>query len=991
MGAVQKGSPNLQVKLENEKEIFHPDYKLPESPESSLPYRKIWDVSFYNSKVCSCETNLVLIVMFRLNWCRLVKLQSQVHSSGLPVQKNLKVQYFCYFSIIRICIVGIKEHYNNRNYKISLHPVLEYSLELPYGRKALVWVTTETACYRIMSISSSYISFWQSFYEKVCFSGHVVNILLNYRGPLLLVKLIIKVSKLSSKSADETYESLRTHRKFIQELLKDQNLSARIRKEYNTLQSNQAIWELNWDAHLANAEKRPEKFGKLNILSFFRPKSSDENSIESVNSCSASKKSSNTLDETSSLLSISEDDSAIYIESAYELADELEKSTESGIQTYFNSSFTSAQFLEWKLLECESFNESFYNCPICKVTFRTKERECLSAFTIHLRAHQADCNLINSIEKVDEYSVNDFESRFNYFRNDLKDLISGKSSYIKIPMVYDKNVSEFSPQLIEKPFKHFPLLDYEEFDRSSIALNPIKALKFNPNMISSNAPLPARPAVSSPVVYTPAPSATVPTPTVAPAAKAPPKKSRAKKTTRDNPATSAALQVSVPSPSVLTSAVTTIAAAESKLECLSVDSFRLHVIAQSLLDTNVSLGQLTPRVKIDSLDQVNLPTAQISGPSSQSTNVASVSATSASSTQSQIASASAAAAMTTTPLIPSQSEASKSAQPLEPRKFCLDNAKDFETVSHSSPGFKRSLSPVPVPIDFLPSEDLNSPPIPSFTDMASSYSMDGKEFGCFHYKVNCKFYAECCKRWFTCRFCHDECSDHRMNRHETKFCLCMFCGTSQKAARCCSNPKCRSVMAHYFCDKCKFWDNDPSKLIYHCEKCGICRTGSKSNYEHCNKCIKCVAKSAFSSHQCETNSTKMDISPSADVGLISAQTDVDEVSMKPTTQSNVNGNYLKIVLNTSSINPPVEKRAKVDVPFPSTPYGNISSPPFSIMPFPSPVLVHKGFTDYLAQIPSNRLPSQERRKCWNCSNVLPSNPDGSFQSKYCTHCSAIVE
>ena len=49
--SVQKGSPNLQVKLENEKEIFYPEYKLPESPESSLPYRKIWDVSFYNNKV----------------------------------------------------------------------------------------------------------------------------------------------------------------------------------------------------------------------------------------------------------------------------------------------------------------------------------------------------------------------------------------------------------------------------------------------------------------------------------------------------------------------------------------------------------------------------------------------------------------------------------------------------------------------------------------------------------------------------------------------------------------------------------------------------------------------------------------------------------------------------------------------------------------------------------------------------------------------------
>lgn len=56
----QKGgsSPNLQVKLENEKEIFQPDYRLTESPESSLPYRKIWDVSFYNNKVNSFTEKL---------------------------------------------------------------------------------------------------------------------------------------------------------------------------------------------------------------------------------------------------------------------------------------------------------------------------------------------------------------------------------------------------------------------------------------------------------------------------------------------------------------------------------------------------------------------------------------------------------------------------------------------------------------------------------------------------------------------------------------------------------------------------------------------------------------------------------------------------------------------------------------------------------------------------------------------------------------------
>lgn len=36
--------------------------------------------------------------------------------------------------------------------------------------------------------------------------------------------------------------------------------------------------------------------------------------------------------------------------------------------------------------------------------------------------------------------------------------------------------------------------------------------------------------------------------------------------------------------------------------------------------------------------------------------------------------------------------------------------------------------------------------------------------GCEHYKRNCKLLATCCGKLFTCRFCHDEVSDHSMDR-----------------------------------------------------------------------------------------------------------------------------------------------------------------------------------------------------------------------------------
>ena len=41
---------------------------------------------------------------------------------------------------------------------------------------------------------------------------------------------------------------------------------------------------------------------------------------------------------------------------------------------------------------------------------------------------------------------------------------------------------------------------------------------------------------------------------------------------------------------------------------------------------------------------------------------------------------------------------------------------------------------------------------------------EGSVFGCKHYKQNCKLVAACCNQIFTCRRCHDEVSDHQMDR-----------------------------------------------------------------------------------------------------------------------------------------------------------------------------------------------------------------------------------
>jgi uncharacterized CHY-type Zn-finger protein len=95
--------------------------------------------------------------------------------------------------------------------------------------------------------------------------------------------------------------------------------------------------------------------------------------------------------------------------------------------------------------------------------------------------------------------------------------------------------------------------------------------------------------------------------------------------------------------------------------------------------------------------------------------------------------------------------------------------------------------------------------------------------GCQHYERNVKLQCFTCKKWYTCRFCHDANEDHNLIRTETKNMLCMICTTPQKASDMCIN--CGELSAYYYCDICHLWENRQSKPIYHCNDCGICRRG----------------------------------------------------------------------------------------------------------------------------------------------------------------------
>jgi hypothetical protein len=133
---------------------------------------------------------------------------------------------------------------------------------------------------------------------------------------------------------------------------------------------------------------------------------------------------------------------------------------------------------------------------------------------------------------------------------------------------------------------------------------------------------------------------------------------------------------------------------------------------------------------------------------------------------------------------------------------------------------------------------------------ASYHDAKKKILGCKHYQRGCLLKAECCDKWFGCRFCHDEVSDHSIDRHATKTMACMHCDFVQPVGQDCVN--CSKRLGEYFCSTCNLWDNDTDKSVYHCEDCGICRIGKglDIDYFHCEKCNVCLHVSLRNNHRC---------------------------------------------------------------------------------------------------------------------------------------------
>ncbi|KAL4801229.1 hypothetical protein BDV18DRAFT_165146 [Aspergillus unguis] len=206
------------------------------------------------------------------------------------------------------------------------------------------------------------------------------------------------------------------------------------------------------------------------------------------------------------------------------------------------------------------------------------------------------------------------------------------------------------------------------------------------------------------------------------------------------------------------------------------------------------------------------------------------------------------------------------------------SGQSFEEPSVST--VSTATSPVQDVFQNLTAEDLK----PTFhprteTDLPvdDAEDADAEEFeepylGCPHYKRNVKLQCFDCKKWYTCRFCHDEVEDHHLDRPKTENMLCMLCGHAQSAAQYCM--WCGELAAQYYCDTCKLWDNDASKSIYHCNDCGICRIGKGigKDFFHCKTCSVCLPISIEKTHRCIERSTQCDCPICGDYMFTSPET-----------------------------------------------------------------------------------------------------------------------
>ncbi|CAN4088160.1 unnamed protein product [Withania somnifera] len=186
------------------------------------------------------------------------------------------------------------------------------------------------------------------------------------------------------------------------------------------------------------------------------------------------------------------------------------------------------------------------------------------------------------------------------------------------------------------------------------------------------------------------------------------------------------------------------------------------------------------------------------------------------------------------------------------RRISCDSSLDSGKKSHLMQSLL--MSPWIVTQKLSNSEVVVANDMEKFPGQCRSYHDEQESiFGCSHYKRNCKLLAPCCKKLFTCIRCHDETTDHSLDRKSITQMMCIHCLKIQPIGPFCSTPSCGGFsMGRYYCKICKLFDDE--RQIYHCPFCNLCRLGKGLgvDYFHCMNCNACMSKS-LSVHVCREN------------------------------------------------------------------------------------------------------------------------------------------
>eukprot|EP01056_Protomagalhaensia_sp_Gyna25_P002769 Protomagalhaensia_sp_Gyna_25__2768@NODE_2599_length_988_cov_30_702845_g2160_i0_p2_GENE_NODE_2599_length_988_cov_30_702845_g2160_i0NODE_2599_length_988_cov_30_702845_g2160_i0_p2_ORF_typecomplete_len150_score3_47zfCHY/PF05495_12/1_7e18zfCHY/PF05495_12/36zfHIT/PF04438_16/2_8e03zfHIT/PF04438_16/4_1e02zfHIT/PF04438_16/0_0026zfHIT/PF04438_16/2_1e03zfHIT/PF04438_16/2_3e02_NODE_2599_length_988_cov_30_702845_g2160_i0477926 len=113
------------------------------------------------------------------------------------------------------------------------------------------------------------------------------------------------------------------------------------------------------------------------------------------------------------------------------------------------------------------------------------------------------------------------------------------------------------------------------------------------------------------------------------------------------------------------------------------------------------------------------------------------------------------------------------------------------------------------------------------------------EQGCHHYSRRCKLVSPCCDQVVSCHKCHDEATDHVLDRVAVQQLECVGCGKRQPLGTKCSH--CHTAFGKYSCLKCVMFDDRGSlRKVRHCDQCGLCRSyAANPKATHCDTCQGC--------------------------------------------------------------------------------------------------------------------------------------------------------